>query len=346
MAQRQPALPAFARYSDELRAELQRHLPIPSGPAATLYGMLWYHMGWLDEGLNPASIEVGKRLRPILLLLTVDALGANWRKALPAAAAVELVHNFSLIHDDIEDASEERRHRPTLWKLWGVPQAINAGDLLFGLARHALLRLRQTGYGADTVLTAIDLLDQAVLQLCEGQHRDLAFEDQARVGLDEYLDMIAGKTGSLMACCTELAALLAGREEFRPASRDFGFQLGMAFQMQDDVLGIWGDQALTGKSSESDIFQRKKSLPVVLAMQAARPEDALRLERMYYSSIGEEEYRTILDILETYRIREEAEAMARQRLQMALHSLQSLPVTGEGKQELEAIARYLVHREA
>lgn len=308
--------------------------------------MLWYHMGWLDEGLNPAATEVGKRLRPTLLLLTVDAFGADWRTALPAAAAVELLHNFSLIHDDIEDASEERRHRPTLWKLWGVPKALNAGDLLFGLARHALLRLRQTGHGADTVLTAVDLLDQAVMRLCEGQHRDLVFEGQARVGLDEYLDMIAGKTASLMACCTELAALLAGREECRQLSREFGFQLGMAFQMQDDMLGIWGDRARTGKSSESDIFQKKKSLPVVLAMQAARPQDARRLEEIYSKTVGQEEYRTILEILETYRIREEAEAMAQGRLEMALHSLQALPITPERRQELQAMARYLVHREA
>jgi geranylgeranyl diphosphate synthase type I len=311
-----------------------------------LYGMLWYHMGWLDQDLNPVPSESGKRLRPTLLLLTVEAMGGNWQRALPAAASLELLHNFSLIHDDIEDASEERRHRPSLWRLWGVPMALNAGDLLFGISRRALLDLRRNGYGSDILLAAIELLDDAVLELCEGQHRDLAFESQTQVELQEYMEMISGKTASLMGCCTEMAALLAGHPSHRRISREFGFQLGMAFQMQDDILGIWGIRAHTGKPSESDILQRKKSLPIVLAMHAARPPDALRLRQIYSKPLTADEYMTVMELLEEYQIKNRAEAMAQERLQNALETLAALPVTEEGKAELEALARYAVYRES
>lgn len=346
MKQHVPPIQVFNRFAKELRAELELHLPPPEGPYSLLHGMLRYHLGWLDQDFNPLPSESGKRLRPTLLLLTMEALGADWTRGLPAAASIELLHNFSLIHDDIEDASPQRRHKPTLWKVWGTAQAINAGDYLFALARHALLRLLQTGYSAEIVASATALLDDAVMRLCKGQHLDLWFETQRRVTLDEYLEMIGGKTASLMACCVEMAALLANKESARAACRDFGFNLGLAFQMQDDILGIWGEAALTGKPSESDILQRKKSLPIVLAMQQSNPQDAIWLEEVYWRPLGPEEFASVLELLDRYDIRRQAEDLAEAKLTLALECLRSLDVPTASADQLETLARYAVHREA
>jgi geranylgeranyl diphosphate synthase, type I len=253
-----------------VEAELKLSLAEVQEPGLEeLHSMLAYHLGWEGEGAGPGAS--GKRIRPLLVLLTTAAAGGQWQSALPAAAAIELVHNFSLIHDDIEDNSPLRRGRPTVWNKWGVPQAINAGDSMFTLAHLAMLRLAGS-LPEVTTLQAARILQQTCLQLTQGQYLDIAFENRSDLSLQAYWTMVTGKTAALLAACTEIGALCAGSPpEKQQAYRSFGISLGLAFQAQDDILGIWGDSSLTGKSTASDLLSGKKSLPVVFGLQQNGP---------------------------------------------------------------------------
>jgi geranylgeranyl diphosphate synthase type I len=226
------------------------------------YAMLEYHLGW-----GP-SLTRGKRLRPLLCLLCCTGAGGDWRQALPLAAAIELIHNFSLIHDDIQDNSPLRHGQPTVWSRWGQAQAINAGDAMFTLAFLAPHRLSALGVPAETTLNTLSDLKRTCLALTQGQYLDMAFEQRSRVSVADYLTMIEKKTAVLIAAATRLGACLAGVPPERVrAFSDFGLSLGLAFQLQDDLLGIWGDPAVTGKSAASDLEKRKKSLPVVYGIE-------------------------------------------------------------------------------
>lgn len=259
------------------------------------YGQMSYHLGWVDAQFSPIQPRSGKLLRPTLLLLTYEAAGAwgipikqngmdHLQRALPAAAAIEFFHNFTLIHDDIEDGDVERRHYPTVWSLWGIPCAINTGDGLNSLSRLALFKLLDAGVDAQLVIQLGKCFDHACLLVTEGQHLDLCFETQEKVSIPQYLEMITRKTAALMACATEIGARLGSRDEFIIEKlRQFGLQLGMAFQIRDDLLGIWATQSETGKTPAGDLIRRKKTLPVVHALQHALPQDQSFL-RMFYQS--------------------------------------------------------------
>lgn len=257
-------------YLPSIEEEMQHALaPIQGEGLQELYAMLAYHLGWEGDGAGPEAR--GKRIRPLMVLLTTTAAGADWQRALPAAAAVELIHNFSLIHDDIEDNSPTRHGRPTVWKKWGIAQAINAGDALFTLAHLAILRLEETT-SPGVALRASRLLQETCLQLTQGQYLDISYETRPDLTLEDYWPMIAGKTGALLSACTRLGALVAGVSEKRTSYfAEFGFSLGLAFQAQDDLLGIWGDAALMGKSAESDLMTGKKSLPVLFGLARNGP---------------------------------------------------------------------------
>jgi geranylgeranyl diphosphate synthase type I len=229
-----------------------------------LRGMLAYHMGWEGEGAGPEA--QGKRIRPLLVLLCADSAGLDWRKALPAAAAVELLHNFSLVHDDIQDQSPLRRSRPTVWVNWGMPQAINAGDVLFTLAFASLQGLERSVSPA-AALEAGRVLQGVCLDLTRGQYLDISYEGMRNLAEEAYWPMVSGKTSALLGGCCELGALAAGVDPSRRAAYcQFGTHLGLAFQVLDDWLGIWGDVALTGKSTESDLVSGKKTLPVLYGL--------------------------------------------------------------------------------
>jgi geranylgeranyl diphosphate synthase type I len=252
----------FARYLPALEATMRQAIPDTTPDA--LYGMLRYHLGWVDTAFRPTADKAGKRLRPIFLLLTCEAQGGGWQQALPAAAAIELLHNFTLIHDDIEDHDRTRRGRPTLWAVWGEPQAINAGDALFTLAYRSLFNLQTTGIPAETVLRAVNLYTDIILHITEGQHLDLSFEAESEVDEATYLTMICGKTAALLGLACELGGMLAGATDAHLATlREFGVELGLAFQMQDDWLGLWGNPEQTGKPVGSDLRNRKKTLPIL-----------------------------------------------------------------------------------
>jgi geranylgeranyl diphosphate synthase type I len=239
--------------------------------------MIRYHLG-LDGAEGPR----GKRMRPLLGLLAYASIAGEHTRALPGAAAVELGHNFSLVHDDIEDGDVERRHRPTLWAVHGVAQAINTGDLIFSLSRVALHRLTDLGFPDRTVLRLMRLYDETCVALCEGQYIDIATsasDDPMTVEL--YFDMIGRKTAALIAGSIEAGAILAtDDDEVIARYRRFGWALGLAFQLNDDLLGIWGLEQQTGKVP-TDLARHKKTLPVLYAFEHAAPADRDRLAELY-----------------------------------------------------------------
>jgi geranylgeranyl diphosphate synthase, type I len=243
---------------------------------AGVYEMCRYHLGLDGSGSS------GKRMRPVLGLLAYASITGDHRAALPGAAAVELGHNFSLVHDDIEDGDVERRHRPTLWAVHGVPQAINTGDMLFSLSRVALHRLTDLGFSDHKVLRLMRLYDETCVALCEGQYMDMrAAEADAPMSVEAYFDMIGRKTAALIAGSIEAGALLATDDDaVIRRYRAFGWDLGMAFQINDDLLGIWGQEEATGKEP-TDIARHKKTLPVLYAFEHASAHDRERLAGLW-----------------------------------------------------------------
>ncbi|MGB0385196.1 MAG: polyprenyl synthetase family protein [Ardenticatenaceae bacterium] len=266
---------SFASQEEMLAAieqEMRDVLEVEASPKNHMYGMMHYHMGWIDQQFQPANNKAGKRLRPLLCLLCCQGAGGDWQQAVPAAAALELLHNFSLIHDDIQDASPTRRGRLAVWNIWGIPLGLNAGDALFALAHLALNRLIDRGVDAQIVVQALRRFDETCVQLTQGQHADIQFETRDDVTQEEYLDMIEGKTAALISLSTELGALIAGRDKQTIKQyAAFGRHLGMAFQVRDDMLGIWGDERRMGKSATSDIETRKKTLPVLYGLAHSQP---------------------------------------------------------------------------
>jgi geranylgeranyl diphosphate synthase type I len=253
---------------DDLR---QAAIPFQSKSLTQLSEMIAFHHGWLGD-----RAARGKRVRPLLTVLSCQACGGDWRQALPAASAVELIHNFSLVHDDIEDRSDTRRGRPTLWTRAGVPQALNTGDALFVLAHLSLHRLLDQRLLPEAVLSIQEDLDQACLALTQGQHLDIAFETRDAVEPAEYIEMVEGKTAALLSAATSIGArvALAAPPQVERLSR-FGRELGLAFQMQDDILGIWGDPAVTGKPTGDDLLCHKKTLPTLLGLNRSEAFRAL-----------------------------------------------------------------------
>ena len=308
--------------------------------------MVRYHLGWEDAEGRPAEAS-GKCLRPALCLLACEAVGGEARRALPAAAAVELTHNFSLVHDDIQDRDRERRHRPTIWSIWGDAQAINAGDALLALAHRVLLDLAEEGPPADTVMEAARLLDERTLEMVEGQVMDLEFETRSEVDMASYLDMVDRKTASLFDCSLRLGALAASAE---PALVEglgrFGRALGVAFQLRDDVLGVWGSEEQTGKPPAADIRRRKKSLPIVHALAAGQGETGERLRRVYAESeLRDEQVSTVLTTLDELGSREYCERLVEERAGQALAHLDGLALRAPAAGELREVAVYLLSPE-
>ncbi|NMB53649.1 MAG: polyprenyl synthetase family protein [Leptolinea sp.] len=257
-------------FSETVRPPIEQELKrviglVDDRHSQELRKMLAYHLGWEGEGAGEQAR--GKRIRPQIVLLGTSAAGKDWRDALQAAAAVELIHNFSLIHDDIEDQSDFRHGRKTVWALWGEAQAINAGDCMYSLAYRAIL---QSNNRPEYITRAVDMLSETCIALTEGQHLDMAYEKRDDLSLEAYWTMIGGKTASLLSCSAAIGATITGADEKIVATlKEFAWNLGLAFQVQDDWLGIWGDSALTGKSADSDLQSGKKSLPVLLGLQSS-----------------------------------------------------------------------------
>jgi geranylgeranyl diphosphate synthase type I len=313
------------------------------GSWALLQRMASYHLGFEDEVGARLAGYPGKLLRPSLLLFVCEALGGEPEAALPAALALELVHTFSLAHDDIQDRDEERHGRPTAWRLFGPAQAINLGDGLRELGALALFELERR-FPPEVVLRASKILTRATLEMIEGQALDLALEEKVEVTLEEYEAMALRKTGALLGAALELGALLAGADDKLEAFRSFGCALGLAFQGRDDILGIWGERARMGKAPKGDLLRKKKSLPIVLALE--REGHGGPLHELYRrEELAEADLPRLIGLLEGLDAHTEAEARVEQYSHRALAKLGGLSLPDWARTELEGLVRFLAMRE-
>jgi geranylgeranyl diphosphate synthase type I len=331
-------------YLDALEQELQNVTRAPHPQYAEFFNMFHYHLGWSDARGNPLQADTGKRIRPLLCLWSCEAGGGDWRAALPAAAALELLHNFSLIHDDIEDNSDERRGRAAVWKIWGLAQGINAGDAMFVLAHLALDRLSTAALSANQALEIHHAFHQAALKLTQGQYLDIGLERAERVTLEHYFEMVRGKTAALLSAACAIGARMANADEsVIRAAAAYGENLGIAFQIADDVLGLWGDPALTGKSARTDLLSRKKSYPVLAAMQSAFGEE---LRALYAKADwGEADIQRVQEILEASAARAQATQRAEAYAARALEALDATGWKNAGATRLRELVGQVVHRE-
>jgi geranylgeranyl diphosphate synthase type I len=283
--------------------------------------------------------STGKRLRPTLCLLVAEQSGGDWRPSIPAAAAVELVHNFSLVHDDIQDASPLRRHQEAVWTVWGTAQGINVGDGLLILAEQALLDASPQ-LTADVVIEAARLLNQSCRALCEGQYLDLLWEEELAVTVEQYLEMIERKTARLFQCSAELGALCSGADATaRTRWGQFGNALGMAFQAWDDLIGVWGPAAESGKTADLDVANRKKTLPIILGLSNRNAGDAARLREIFSvrRQLTPEETAEATSLLNRLGVREQATVIARKYRSEALRHLDHLEIRAQSQAVRELI---------
>ena len=343
-----PPLPAmFARYQDRVAGELAAIVPAVAG--SPLAAPMRYHLGWGDREGKPAVSPAaqGKALRPTLCMFACDALGGDGRRAAAAAAAIELIHNFSLIHDDIQDGDRERRHQPTVWALWGEAKALVCGNGVQSLGDGALLRTAGQGTPPAIALQVSRLLLEAYLEMIEGQCRDLGFESRTDIATADYLEMIAGKTGALIRSSLEIGATLAEcNQATAQAFADFGRYLGRAFQIRDDYLGVWGNADATGKSTDNDIRRRKKSFPAVYALEQARGRDAAELRRIYgQGELSEEEVRRVMEIMDAVGAAQYAQQLTEQSAAQAVRALEGIPLPAWARGEVAELVDFLARRE-
>lgn len=323
-----------------LRAAVDRLAPPMDTVAA-------YHFGWIDAEGRPSEGDGGKAVRPALALLSAEAAGAPAEAGIPGAVAVELVHNFSLLHDDLMDGDEQRRHRDTVWKVHGPAQAILVGDALFALAYDLLLELGTVEAGR-----AARRLTTATRKLIDGQAQDISYEHRERVTVEECLEMEGNKTGALLACAVSIGAVLGGADDRTADTLEaYGYHLGLAFQAVDDLLGIWGDPESTGKQTWSDLRQRKKSLPVVAAL-AAGGEASRRLGELLaadaksndFDSFSEEEFAARAALIEEAGGREWTAREARRQHAVAIEALHAVDMPHRVREQLTELADFVVVR--
>jgi geranylgeranyl diphosphate synthase, type I len=303
-----------------------------------------YHFGWVEPDGTPIdsghSGSTGKAVRPALAILGAEASGGEAAVAVPGAVALELIHNFSLIHDDIMDGDRTRRHRPTVWDVYGVGDAIIVGDALHTLAFQVLL-----DDGTPAAPTALRRLAEGTAGMIAGQGQDSALDRRGDGTLAECVTMQRNKTAALLGASLAIGAVLAGAEQrTESALHRFGVELGLAFQAIDDVLGIWGDPTVTGKPVGSDLRERKRSLPVMLAFTSGGPLAAALRDAFS----GEMTDIVIADLsaqLAAAGIEQQVKDRADAHIAAAIDVLTSAPIDGDAATELEELARFIVARE-
>lgn len=337
----------FSRYKSSVEQELNRVVPLADD--SETYRLLRYHLGWVDQQGEPVdtSATQGKALRPTLCLFACDALGDDYSKALPAAAALELIHNFSLIHDDIQDQDVERRHQPTVWHLWGIPKAIWSGNAMQCTGDLSLLGVAGRNVPPTTAVQVSSILTESYLEMIQGQCMDLDFESRTDIKADEYLYMIACKTGALIRSSLQIGALLATEDPATvKAFAEFGNHLGQAFQIRDDYLGIWGDQETLGKATGNDIRRRKKSYPVVFALERASGRAMDDLLRIYaQEELEEDDVQRVLAVLDEVGSQEHAQRVTEAAAAKALEALKPVSLPQWAQTEAEDLVDFLARRE-
>ena len=308
-----------------------------------LLPVIEYHFGWKTIKGIEAPEDTGKRLRPSLAVLSAEAVGRDLEVAIPGAVAVELIHNFSLIHDDIIDGDKERRHRPSAWTAFSIEDALIAGDALHTLAFQVLLEENTP----ERVQAARRLVD-ATTTMISGQAADMTFDDLPTVSFEECLKMEAAKTGALLGYSSSVGAILSGADENTcNALEVFGYELGLAYQAVDDVLGIWGDPKITGKPAGNDLREKKKSMPVSIVLSANNSDSEKLLEIFSTKEdLDEEEIVRASALIENAGGREATLEEADKHLKRAIEFLNNADIRKETFCELEEIAHFVVNRDS
>lgn len=329
-----------------LDPEIDRALAELAPEAPLLSLMARYHLGLVDSTGQPLSegerrAVQGKRIRPMLAVLSAVACGGSPASAAPIAAGIELLHNFTLIHDDIQDRSPNRRHRATVWRIWGDAQAINAGDALFAASNLAVLATATPSATPASLHTLVAEFNRMTIAIVGGQVRDLDFEGKGSVSPEDYLEMITGKTAAILRYAAWAGAIVGGADAARAESfARMGLALGIGFQIRDDFLGIWGTREETGKEVADDIRRRKQSLPVLLLRAQATPDQQATLDALYAGDeIDEAGIAAVLALLEDHGIRQQVQERVESSHHDAVTALASIghgsAATNEG---LTAIA--------
>ena len=293
------SIPAcLKKYQDLIVSDMHNFL---DGSEHEHVKMIYYHLGWLDSSFCKTRLTPGKLSRPSITLLVTNTLGGNVLDALPAASAIQIFHDFTLMHDDIEDGDFLRRHRETVWKIWGVPRAVNAGDAMYTFSIQGIMRVKKN---RDQVMSYLLSIFQEIVY---GQELDMSFVSMPAldVSVDNYMKMITGKSAELIGASAKVGAIISGADEtIQQNFYQFGKNLGIAYQIFDDFISIWGGQSTSGKIEHMDIVEKKKTLPILLLFQSADGEDRKLLNKIYtQEKISSASVKIVLDSLEKYKIK-------------------------------------------
>ena len=308
-------------------------------------------MGWQEIDGTDSRATGGKRMRPTLAMLAADAVGGDLERATPIAVALEYVHNFSLIHDDLEDMDRMRHHRPTVWAVWGKPAAIISGNAMLKIADQAVWKLRSIGVEDSIALEAEAELTQQYLKMMEGQYLDISFETEESVSVPQYLDMIERKTGALIEASVYLGGLVGPssgpNRQKAVALKAIGHELGRIFQIRDDVLGIWGGKE-TGKHVGADIKRKKKALPAIHALNMSRGASASRIKDIFRTQddLKEKDIHEVLEIMESLETQNYCQSMAAERWMDCKQMIKSLNLSGQTAKEFTELGEFLLVRES
>ena len=308
-------------------------------------------MGWQEIDGTDSSAIGGKRMRPTLAMLAAEAVGGDLERATPIAVALEYVHNFSLIHDDLEDMDRMRHHRPTVWAVWGKPAAIISGNAMLKIADQAVWKLRSVGVEDSIALEAEAELTQQYLKMMEGQYLDISFETEESVSVPQYLDMIERKTGALIEASIYLGGLVGPssgpNRQKAIALKAIGHELGRIFQIRDDVLGIWGGKE-TGKPVGADIKRKKKALPAIHALNMSRGASASRIKDIFRTQddLKEKDIHEVLEIMESLETQNYCQSMAAERWMDCKQMIKSLNLSGQTAKEFTELGEFLLVRES
>ena len=335
-----PELPlVLSRYKDVLDLALKDAI---SDRRIFLYDMLRYCMGWSDAYGVPLETKKGKGIRPSLCLFTCDALGGDIEKALPAAVSLELIHNFSLIHDEIQDSDEIRHHRPTLWNVWGIPKALVAGNVMRVLADKSMSTMPSDHSKLLSVSSSI--VSEACLEMIEGQYMDISFEGGDGISVDQYMKMISHKTGALLRSSVHIGAVIGSRGgRVADIFREIGIKLGFMFQIRDDILGTWGETTSTGKPVGSDIRRKKNTLPIIHARETQTYQE--EISDLYSLEFIEDHHvDRVLDILDATKAGHYCQGLVEDYALEVSKDIQDIGFSKNSREEFQALVSFLVDR--
>lgn len=337
----------FSRYSNRIDVALRAAL---DGFNSNIYDTHRYYMGWTQPDGSLANAAKGKRLRPTLALLAAEAAGGEIERVMPIAVALEYVHNFSLIHDDLEDRDRFRHHRPTVWVIWGEPIAIISGNAMLKIADGTSKKLVEKGVAPLIALEIEKNITENYLRMMEGQYLDIRYESIPSISIKQYLDMIEKKTGALIETSFYSGSLVG------PASgpnralsehlRSIGYEIGRIFQIRDDILGVWGSTE-TGKPVGTDIRRKKKALPIVHVLNSSSPTSKKKIHEIFLQKeLSDNDVDLILEIMESSDTQKYCQSLANECWERAHTVLNSLELAGETATYLSELGRFLLVRES